>query len=208
MSENNKTSESNYQTAILQMSDRVSNLENKIDKKNESQIENKIRTSNLILNPKVNIENKDLGLNQRIANLTTSMKIIETQHESFVKFFTNMKQLDYSISNFETSLPKDALSKLVIVEASLPILQKTKKKFETIQNPEQITNPNYLQEIPTLEVKLKNLETLNLSEIAQIEEISEEQQILLKTYNEIISGISQKFVFWDNILELAELKFQ
>lgn len=68
----------------------------------------------------------------------------------------------------------------------------------------EYVNTASLQELPTLNSKMKPLEAVHISQTELAAEQHERTIKLLEAYNAIVNMLSKKFVYWDAILSAAE----
>eukprot|EP01114_Cavostelium_apophysatum_P013177 TRINITY_DN3128_c0_g1_i1.p1 TRINITY_DN3128_c0_g1~~TRINITY_DN3128_c0_g1_i1.p1 ORF type:complete len:194 (-),score=38.54 TRINITY_DN3128_c0_g1_i1:48-629(-) len=99
----------------------------------------------------------------------------------------------------------DAAGKRALIMTNEDFIRDTARSLQTIQEHEKFINSENFQVVPSLLQKLTPLEAVA---IEQNEQLSDQQQHfdgLLKSYNEIIQLLSEKFTYWDRLLGAWEV---
>lgn len=102
----------------------------------------------------------------------------------------------------ETQMPVDAMAQIVLAGEGL--LTDMAEKLTELTKLEEFTNTKVHQELPSLESKLTPLVSGSGAVRESFEAVSARTTQLLTMYTDIMTMLSKKCVYWDQLLTAAE----
>jgi len=119
--------------------------------------------------------------------------------------FKKYEQLEKILNSKEIN-KLDITSKIAILLSIEDEYKEIYKQTQIIEAHQQFLNTETFQEIPKLNTQLKPLQQIHLDQIEATNQANIELEALLKVYNDTLQIISQKFLYWDSILNFLEEK--
>jgi len=121
----------------------------------------------------------------------------QTEIGDFVKKYEQAKDLLKNEKDF--SLSSEA--KKLIILSSEDFFNDTARMLQQMKENDKYINSDKIQNIPPLIKKLDPIEAGTMNFVTEATEQTTKVEALLKTYNEIIQLLSEKFFYWDQAIE-------
>jgi len=123
--------------------------------------------------------------------------------DAFLQKYAQVKPL--LIAN-ETGLNTE--SKKIIILANEEFLRSSAHLLNTMTENEKYINSENIQNVGNLSKKVEPIESKHLMQKEETLSVNSRFETLLKPYNEIIMLISEKFAYWDLLLNHCEQQLQ
>ncbi|GAB6031228.1 Dynactin subunit 3 [Chamberlinius hualienensis] len=168
--------------------DRLENLENKIYKKDHTDI------------------NSDIKVEDVFQNVSNKINIALIGREKVKSIFKRIDEIERLL---EPSLGEELTltdsSKLSIIKCQENLVKERLEQLQKINDLESVLNSEHVKAVPSLQGKLKSMKHIQFQQEEQVSNLSDDVQKLISSYNSLISLLTQQFILWEDIVTKAEL---
>ena len=134
------------------------------------------------------------------------LKEIESRHTVVQQLWKKLPKLaEYLSMDFmnRIGVTDEVKTSLILAsEGNLKVLSTQLKELQTLKS---TINDKSLKEISDYSQKLEPLLQLHLDQKDEVEDVNERIQLLLSSYNSVITTLSKQFVLWDNLVTQCEI---
>lgn len=136
---------------------------------------------------------------KRLKDMVAKHENLRTMFEKYGDVEEMLNSADHEDA-LQTEMSK--AESVLVSESRIRDLVASLEAFSRVKD--EVNPPGVLEELPQMNVKLKPLEAVHLSQIDLAEKQQGQVVALLETYNSIMLTLSKSFVAWDAILTQLE----